>query len=53
MEKRVQEEKVENMERDLRKKNRKAPQKGNLVSVNNFVGSVSLSCVLTYRDPGI
>lgn len=34
-------------------KNRKAPQKGNLVSVNYFVGSVSPSCDLAYRDPGI
>lgn len=34
-------------------KNRKAPQKGNLVSVKYFVGSVSLSCDLDYRDPGI
>lgn len=34
-------------------KNRKAPKKGNLVSVKYFASSVSLSCDLDYRDLGI
>lgn len=34
-------------------KNRQAPQKGNLVSVKYFVGSIRLTCDLDYRDPGI
>lgn len=34
-------------------KNRKAPQKGNLVSVNYSVGSVGLGCDLDYRGPPI